>query len=142
MRYITLTGNPLSTNNIYRSAGKIRYMTKTAKARKEQYQWEAKSQWEGEPLEGDICVNILLYFGNKRRNDWDNAHKLSMDSLEGICYNDDSQITEAHVFKLYDKENPRIEISLLTDNMCTTCGKLFNTNRGLAQHIRKEHEED
>lgn len=35
-----------------------------------------------------------------------------LDALTGIVWLDDSQIVEAHVFKGYDKANPRIEISI------------------------------
>jgi Holliday junction resolvase RusA-like endonuclease len=52
-------------------------MTAEGKALKEQYQWEARSQWKGKPLEGDIEVSITLYFGTKRRADLDNFNKLS-----------------------------------------------------------------
>jgi Holliday junction resolvase RusA-like endonuclease len=54
-------------------------MTAEGKTLKEQYQWEAKSQWEGQPLEGEIEVSITLYFGTKRRADLDNFNKLSLD---------------------------------------------------------------
>lgn len=85
-------------------------MTKKAKDRKKQYQLEAKSQWKKNPLTTDTFIDIILYFGDKRKRDWDNFHKLSMDSLEGIVLQDDAQIQEATVHKEYDKENPRIEI--------------------------------
>ena len=87
-------------------------MTPEGKALKEQYQWEAKSQWKGKPLEGDIEVSITLYFGTKRRADLDNFNKLSLDALTGIAYLDDSQISELHLKRAYDKIKPRIEIVL------------------------------
>jgi Holliday junction resolvase RusA-like endonuclease len=87
-------------------------MTPFGKALKEAYQWEAKSQWRGKPLQGDIKLSITLYFGTKRKADWDNFHKLSCDALSGIVYADDSQIVEATVVKAYDKARPRIEISV------------------------------
>ena len=111
---ITLTGNPLSTQHIYGQVGNRRYMKKKAKERKEQYQWEAKSQYKGSVLECPLTADIILYFKDKRRRDWDNYHKLSQDSLEGIVYADDSKIQEAHVIKEYDKENPRTEIVIHT----------------------------
>ena len=110
MQKIILTGNPISTSHIYLSQGKRRFMTKKAKDRKKQYQLEAKSQWKKNPLTTDTFIDIILYFGDKRKRDWDNFHKLSMDSLEGIVLQDDAQIQEATVHKEYDKENPRIEI--------------------------------
>lgn len=87
-----------------------RYMTNEARDLKEAYQWEAKSQWKGKPLTGDICLDIRLYFDNHRKRDWDNFHKLSMDALTGIAWEDDSQIKEATVKMGYDKADPRIEL--------------------------------
>ena len=112
---IVLTGNPLSTQNLYLQNGKFRFMKKEGKERKEQYQWEAKSQWKEKPLEERLEVSIYLYFGDKRRRDWDNFHKISMDALAGIVFVDDSQIEIASVFMLYNKENPRTEIYIETD---------------------------
>lgn len=87
-------------------------MTSEGKRLKEQYQWEAKAQWKGKPLAGDVAVSITLYFGTKRKADWDNFHKLSMDALSGIAYADDSQIKRATVAIAYDKPRPRIEIAV------------------------------
>lgn len=88
-------------------------MTNEAKSLKESYQKQAKSQWKKPILGGELEVAIKMYFGTKRKSDWDNFHKLSMDALTGIVWVDDSQIVRAHVCKLYDKENPRIEIDIL-----------------------------
>jgi Holliday junction resolvase RusA-like endonuclease len=35
-----------------------------------------------------------------------------MDALTGIVWLDDSQIQTAHVSKYYDKDNPRIELTI------------------------------
>jgi Holliday junction resolvase RusA-like endonuclease len=87
-------------------------MTPEGKALKEQYQWEARSQWKGKPLEGDIEVSITLYFGTKRRADLDNFNKLSLDALTGIAYEDDSQISKLTIARAYDKAFPRIQIAV------------------------------
>jgi Holliday junction resolvase RusA-like endonuclease len=87
-------------------------MTPAGKALKEQYQWEAKAQWKGKPLEGDIEVSVTLYFGTKRKADLDNFNKLSLDALTGIAYEDDSQIAKLTIERGYDKARPRIEISV------------------------------
>lgn len=110
MKRIVLKGNPLSTSHIYLSRGKMRFMKKEAKDRKEQYAWEAKGQYKGQPIQKDITVDIVLYFGDKRKRDIDNFNKLWMDSLEGIVYEDDKQIQELHTIKSYDKQDPRIEV--------------------------------
>jgi Holliday junction resolvase RusA-like endonuclease len=87
-------------------------MTGEGKALKEQYQWEAKAQWKGKPLEGDIEVSITLYFGTKRRADLDNFNKLSLDGLTGVAYLDDSQIAKLTIERGYDKLKPRIEVTV------------------------------
>jgi len=38
---------------------------------------------------------------------------LSMDALTGVVWEDDSQIQVAHVYKDFDKDNPRIEIEIV-----------------------------
>ena len=109
---IVLTGNPLSTQNIYLQHGKFRFMKKEAKARKIQYEWEAFAQWKGKPLSGDFKIEIDLFFGDRRKRDWDNFHKLTMDALTGIVWVDDGQVKEATVRLNYDKANPRTVIHL------------------------------
>jgi len=89
-------------------------MTKMGKELKESYGWQAKAQWKGKMLVMPVSVTIALYFGDKRARDIDNYHKLSLDALSGIVYADDSQIQKMTVEKFYDKENPRIEIEVLT----------------------------
>jgi Holliday junction resolvase RusA-like endonuclease len=88
-------------------------MTREGKAKKEEYQWEIKRQWKKEPIKDEVAINIIMYFDDARKHDWDNYHKLSMDACNGIVWDDDSQVVEAHVFKEYDKENPRIELLIV-----------------------------
>lgn len=109
-RLITLEGAPKSTNHLYKPTHRGIYLTQEGKALKEDYGWQAKSQWKTVPLKGSLEVSIKLFFPDQRRRDWDNWHKLSMDALTGIAYEDDSQIEIAHVEKFIDRETPRIEI--------------------------------
>ena len=94
---LILTGEPKSTQHIYRSAcnGRFptRYMTAEGKAIKEAYQWEARAQWKGKPIDGDVEVSVRFFFSTRRRADLDNFNKLWADALTGIVYQDDSQIT-------------------------------------------------
>ncbi len=113
MEIINLKGNPISTNNCYYHAGRgVTFLTSKAKALKEDYRWQAKQQFKKKILTGELEVIIRFYFGTKRKYDWDNFHKLSMDALTGIVWADDSQIQRATVEKFYDKQNPRIEIEV------------------------------
>jgi crossover junction endodeoxyribonuclease RusA len=110
---ITLSGPPLSTQHIYLQKGKMRFMKKESKERKESYQWEAKSQWRKKVLVEELSISIKLFFGDKRKRDWDNYHKLSMDALSGIVWVDDSQIKKCLVEVFIDNQNPRIEVNIL-----------------------------
>ena len=112
MASITLLGQALSTNNLYKHARNISYMSSAGRKLKEDYIKQVSAQWKKPPLTGDLYVEIILYFGDKRRRDFDNYHKLSFDSMSGIVYEDDVQIMKATILKAYDKENPRIEIIL------------------------------
>lgn len=55
-----------------------------------------------------------MYFGDKRKRDRDNYHKIAIDSLDGIVLKDDVLIEQAMVTKYYDKENPRYKIWILS----------------------------
>lgn len=87
-------------------------MDKVCKDIKADYVKQAEQQWEKEILTDNIDLNIRLYFPTKGKVDWDNFHKLSMDALSGVVWEDDSQIQSVNVQKHYDKENPRIEIDV------------------------------
>lgn len=88
-------------------------MTKDGKAIKTAYQWEAKSQWTGKPLTGELQLLVHFFFKTARRADLDNFNKLWADALTGIVYEDDSQISSLTLVRGYDKANPRIEITIL-----------------------------
>ena len=89
------------------------YMSKEGTDLKALYQWQAKQQWKGKPLTGDIALEIVLYFGTKRKADLDNFNKLYLDSLTGVVYEDDSQIASLTLKRGYDKKRPRIEVTIL-----------------------------
>lgn len=113
---IILKGKPRSTGTLYKTMCRgnfpMTYLITKGKELKEDYQWQAKSQWRSEPLKCPLSVTIDIYHDNLRKQDWDNFHKLSMDALTGICYEDDSQIKKATVTTYYDHDNPRIEIEI------------------------------
>lgn len=110
---IILKWVPISTQHAYWQHGKIRYMKKDAKQTKDSYCLQARMQYKGKPLKTLLSVYIRIYFKDKRVRDFDNWHKISMDSLTGIVYEDDSQIKLATIQIMErDKENPRIELIL------------------------------
>lgn len=113
---IILKGEPLSTGSIYKSVcrGKFAsvYMSNPGKTLKESYQWQAKAQYRGLPIDGPVSVVMELFIGTKRKCDIDNFNKLCFDSLTGTVWVDDSQIQQLIIKKSYDKERPRIEMTV------------------------------
>lgn len=58
-------------------------------------------------------VDMQVFFPDKRRRDLDNVEKELFDSLAKVLGFDDKQIVDKHSQKLYDKENPRVEVELI-----------------------------
>lgn len=112
---ITLLGEPKSTQHIYKIACRPYpsiYMTPEGKAIKEDYAWQAKSQWKLPMLAEPFGIRVYFFHGTKRKQDIDNYSKLMLDACSRIVWEDDNLIHEMHSFKRYDKENPRIELEL------------------------------
>jgi len=68
--------------------------------------------YQGPRFEGAVDMEIAAYFARPKkklpenalptkRPDWDNVGKIVSDALNGIAYNDDSQIVHAQVSKFY-----------------------------------------
>jgi crossover junction endodeoxyribonuclease RusA len=87
-------------------------MSKEGKLKKEEYQWEAKSQWKKKITNKDLEVIITLYFKDKKVRDIDNYSKILLDSMTGIVWEDDKQIQRMTIEKYIDKEDPRIEVEI------------------------------
>ena len=106
---IIIKGSPISVNKLYRGR---RFLTNEGKGVKEGYAWDIKTQWKKPITNEDVAVNIMFYFSNNR-SDIDNCLKAILDAGTGIIWNDDKQITEMHIFKEIDKDNPRTEMSII-----------------------------
>lgn len=97
------------------SNGKRRFNPKRYTDCKEAIAWYARQAMQGRaPFTGAIKIKIEVFkkiiptalkFG-----DWDNHGKAISDALNGICYLDDKQIVEAHIF--LHKGSPHIDIEL------------------------------
>ncbi len=110
---IILLWKPISTQHAYWKRGRITYMKKEAKELKNSYILQTRLQYKWKPLEWPIEIKIQLFFNDRHVRDWDNWHKLSMDSLSKIVFDDDSQIKKATVEIMeIDKLNPRIELTI------------------------------
>lgn len=113
MERITLKTLPLGTNNLYGHAGHRRFLMPKARVNKEAMSWEARAQFKGAPLTGPLKVSVALYWPTRANHDVDNIKAL-LDSMTGILWEDDGQITDLHITKAYDKANPRVELELST----------------------------
>lgn len=57
-------------------------------------------------------VVVMHVFRPRRVGDIDNCAKLILDGMEGIVYDNDSQVVELHMFRHDDKNNPRVDIDI------------------------------
>ena len=57
-----------------------------------------------EPLSGDLTVEIVVVVPDKRRRDLQNFSDTICDALNGVLYEDDSQITTLLMRKVWGKE--------------------------------------
>ena len=61
-------------------------------------------------FQGAVSLRVWVYFQDNRCLDISNAPKSVFDALNRFLYKDDKQISELHIFKCFDKDNPRIVI--------------------------------
>lgn len=106
---LILEGKPVSVNQLY--SGR-RFLTERGRVTKQDYYIQAKKQYQGKWLEGDLKVSMTVYFRSKASSDIDNVCKATLDSLSKILWKDDRQIVELHLYKRQDKLRPRIEIAV------------------------------
>jgi len=109
---IILKGRPMSTQHIYWFRWKVKYMKSAGKEMKKDYINQILNQYTGPIIEYLLEIRISVY-RKWAQLDRDNMHKISMDAMNWIVRNDDSQIRKAivHLVKK-DNSNPRIEIEI------------------------------
>ena len=104
---------PVSVNSCYRSAsinGKaMTYMTKKGK----EYKQKIRNKIQGvEKLEGNLKEEIYLVFPDHKRRDVGNFEKIINDAMEGICFKDDTQITELFIKKIIKSGMSGIKVKI------------------------------
>ena len=109
----TLYTKPIPVNQKYFVVHGRMILSSKYRDTKEAMEWEIKSAIKGKKPYTE-CVSLLIhfYYGDNRKRDIDAYLKILLDAMSEIVYEDDVQIKEMHVFKLVDKEDPRIEIEL------------------------------
>lgn len=71
--------------------------------------WTAKAAG-CRPIEGPVEVELWCY--TKGRADVDNLSKSILDGLNGVAFDDDSQVVDLHVYKRKVKTDERVEIMI------------------------------
>lgn len=107
----------VSVNHLYMFKRGKRFMTKKGEEymkkvmaityneiEKQGYKLEQPGVW--------LVVELTFYFPDKRRRDCHNMHKLVMDALECIAFEDDRWVLVRDMHVALDKENPRIEVRI------------------------------
>ena len=106
------------------------YTPKKTKGYEELVKWSCRSKYKGGPLKGPLRIEIVFYMYIPKNTsqvriekklvderlptkmpDWDNMAKSITDAINGIAYEDDSQIVEAHIYKKFSKD-PRAEVKI------------------------------
>lgn len=84
------------------------YTPKETKEYERDVSWTAKANCKRK-FEGLVVVT-LRFFGVEA--DWDNLAKAVCDGMNGIVYNDDRQIVEAHVYVTRRAHPARVEVEV------------------------------
>src|SRR5690606_14815097 len=63
-----------------------------------------------------LYVDLVFYFPDRRRRDASNCLKLLLDVMEGIVYHNDYIALPRIQSVEYDKENPRVEVRISSQN--------------------------
>jgi len=116
---IVLSGLPPTVNHAYRRRGGYgMYMTKDAKAWKEQAIWECKTYYRKQkPLEDNLAVLIIFMVKSRGKWDIDNRLKSLLDALTGAgIWVDDRQIMHitAHIETHGELSEPETRIFVWT----------------------------
>lgn len=101
---------PPSVNRMWRRGGNRTYLSKAGREFKAAVAMICRAK-KVRPLYGPVAVEIT--WRRKRRDgDLDNRAKLALDALNGLAYEDDSQIVELHAYRRDDKANPGVTITV------------------------------
>lgn len=70
-------------------------------------------------LTGNVHLVVRFYRQTRQVVDWDNLGKHLTDSLNGVAFVDDSQVTSVDLRLELDRENPRTVFCVLPSSMST-----------------------
>lgn len=76
--------------------------------------WQARDQFNHRPLLGPLGISFAFFREDRREVDLDNLEKAMLDALQGILYENDSQIKKKSSEYFYDPERPGVEVEIWT----------------------------
>jgi crossover junction endodeoxyribonuclease RusA len=100
---------PPSANNYWRVFKNRILVSREARAYKARVKLEHARL---KPLAGPLSVSVAVY-RPQRRGDLDNVLKVTLDALNGVAFEDDSQVVRLFAQRLEDKARPRIEVIVM-----------------------------
>lgn len=62
-------------------------------------------------LTGPVAVTIDVY-RERKSGDLDNRIKICLDAMEGVFFENDSQVRELHAYLHEDRHDPRVEVTV------------------------------
>lgn|GEM_PF-3260294 len=65
---------------------------------------EAEKVWIFPILRGPVAVKVVALMPDQKRRDTSNLTKALYDAVEGVCYQNDTQIVDEHISKVVDVE--------------------------------------
>ena len=91
-------GRPVPAARMTRKSKFVNHQAQRYLAYKGQVGYIARSRCR-KPIEGPVGVEIHAYVFGGRPGDSDNIAKAILDGCNNICWNDDRQVVELHVFR-------------------------------------------
>ena len=96
-----------------KAGGMVGVSSREYRAGKRAIRSEAREQWAGRTLTGEVRLRGVYWLPDERRRDTSNFVKALHDALETVCYEDDEQVTDyAYRVAGEDAANPRLELVL------------------------------
>ena len=108
--HLVLNVHPVSVNAMYRAMG--RRIVLSAEGREFKKEMSAALQAQAtRMIQGPVALTVSFYFRTRHKRDVDNFAKATLDSLKGVIFMDDSDITELHMHKYIGAEADQIVLT-------------------------------
>ena len=74
--------------------------------------WMAEAILRLKQFRGSNPTEVTIYYYLKRERDIDGSVKLVLDAMtKAEVFKDDKEVTDLHLYKRWDKQNPHLELS-------------------------------